>query len=295
VNTANVIAALNVMALVAIMLSMGMAVRFEAVWAAVQSFRPLVLGLLANYLLVPLFTLGLLLVFQANPMVSVGFFILAVCPGAPVGPPITAVARGDVPWAIGMMLILAVLSPIVSPALLSVFLPRIAPESDLHIDALAIARVLLISQMLPLALGLGIHHGAPRLTERIVKPLNLFANMLLVCVVGLIVATHYETLAAIRVRGWTGMTLLLLASLVIGWFCGGRDVGTRKALAATTATRNAAVGLLIVMRSFADTPAVTAVVAYGLLSILGTLGCTLLFTRLTRIEAKNPTPRNSAG
>ena len=52
-------------------------------------------------------------------MVSVGFLILASCPGAPVGPPITAIARGDVPWALGMMLILAGLSALLTPALLS--------------------------------------------------------------------------------------------------------------------------------------------------------------------------------
>ena len=86
----------------------------------------LLLGLFANYVLVPAVTFGLLCVFQANPMVSVGFFILAACPGAPVGPPITAIAKGDVPWSIGMMLILAVLSAILSPALLSVLL---APDS----------------------------------------------------------------------------------------------------------------------------------------------------------------------
>ena len=55
-------------------------------------------------------------------MVSVGFLVLAVCPGAPVGPPITAVARGECALAIGMMVILAGLSALLSPALLSVLL-----------------------------------------------------------------------------------------------------------------------------------------------------------------------------
>ncbi|MBV8230607.1 MAG: hypothetical protein JO329_11540, partial [Planctomycetaceae bacterium] len=81
--------------------------------------------------------------------------------------------------------------------------------------------------------------------------------------------------------------LLLLASLGIGWFCGGPDLATRKALAATTATRNAAVGLVIARSNFAGTPAVTAVVAYGLISTVGALGCALLFGQFTAIESKN--------
>lgn len=46
-------------------------------------------------------------------------------------------------------------------------------------------------------------------------------------------------------------------------------------MAIATATRNAAVALVIVTSNFAGTPAVTAVVAYGLFSTLGSLGCAL--------------------
>ncbi len=57
---------------------------------------------------------------------------------------------------------------------------------------------------------------------------------------------------------------------------GGPGLNTRNTLALTTANRNAALGLVIVSKNFADTPAVTAVVAYALDSILGSLGCPIL-------------------
>jgi BASS family bile acid:Na+ symporter len=262
----------NVTALVAIMLSMGLQVKWQAVRASTRPVLLVVLGLLANYVLVPAVTLGLLPLFQADPMVPAGFFILAVCPGAPIGPPVTGIARGNVPWAIGMMTILAGSSVFLSPALLSVLLAWTAPASDLRIDYFALLRTLLVAQMFPLVVGLSIHHWAERLTQWIARPIGVLANILLLVLVGLIVATQYETLAAIRLRGWTGMNFLLLASLVIGWLCGGPDVAIRKALAVTTAARNAAVGLVIVTSNFAGTPAVTAVVAYSLVSILGALG-----------------------
>jgi BASS family bile acid:Na+ symporter len=185
------------------------------------------------------------------------------------------------------MVILAGLSAVLSPALLSMLLARIAPDSDLHINYPVIVRTLLITQMLPLAVGLGIHHRAPGLTQWIAKPVSRLANVLLLALVGLIVATQHETLAAIRLGGWTGMSPLLLASLGIGWLCGGRDLATRKALAVTTATRNAAVGLVIVTSNFAATPAVTAVVAYGLVSTLGAVGFALLLGQFAGPEPEN--------
>lgn len=273
---------LNVIALVTIMLAMGLRVRFQEVTGSTRPFWLVALALFANYALVPAVTLVLLYIFQAESMVSVGFVILAVCPGAPVGPPITARARGNVPWAIGMMVILAGSSALISPVLLGSLLAWIAPQADLHIDSLVIMRTLLVTQMLPLALGLAIHHWLPAATSRIVKPLQLLGNVFLLALIVAIVATQYHTLAAIRIRGWIGMTLLLLASLAIGWFCAGPDAGIRKALAITTAARNAAVGLIIVNGNFPDTPAVTAVVAYGLITIVGALAFGTLIGRFDR-------------
>lgn len=133
-------------------------------------------------------------------------------------------------------------------------------------------------------LGLVFHHAVPRCTRLVAKPVGLLANVLLLALVGAIVVTQYGMLAAIRPRGWLGMGLLLMASLGLGWSCGGPDLASRKALAMTTATRNIAVGLVIVARDLAGTPAVTAVVAYGLVSIVGALGCAVLLGRLGAVE-----------
>lgn len=273
------IRSLNVVALMTMMLSIGLTVTYEQVAATARRPRLVARALAANFVLVPLVTVGLLAGFQAIPLVSAGFLILAVCPGAPVGPTLTAIAKGDVAAATGLMVILAGSSAVLSPALLGVLLGRIAPEGDLHADYPAIVQTLLITQLLPLALGLGVHCWAPGLTQRIVKPAGVLANVLLLALVGLILAVQHETLAVVRFQGWAGMTLLLLASLGIGWICGGADVGARKAMATTTATRNVALGLVIVGSDFAGTPAVTAVVAYGLVSLIGGLGSALLLGR----------------
>jgi BASS family bile acid:Na+ symporter len=285
-NASSLIAILNATALVTMMLAMGLRVGGKALLASARPAHRLILGLIANYALVPAVTLGLLRLFRSDPLVAVGFLILASSPGAPVGPPITAIARGDVAWAVGMMLVLAGLSALLTPALLGLLLPWVAPTTDLHVNYPGIVRILLVTQLLPLALGLAFHHLSPGWTPRVEKPLGLLANVLLLALVGAIVATQYGMLAAIRTRAWLGMGLLLLASLGLGWSCGGPDFASRKALALTTATRNVAVGLVIVASDFSNTPAVTAVVAYGLVSILGSLGCALLMGRLGAIESE---------
>ncbi len=157
----------------------------------------------------------------------------------------------------------------------------IVPASELTFDYLGIVKILLVTQLLPLGIGLALHEWTPEFAEKVVKPLSLLANLLLLALVGLILSEQFETLRAIRPLAWLGMLILLLASLIIGWCCGGSDCGARRALAVTTGVRNAAVGLAIATTNFARTPAVTAVVAYAFVAIFGTLAFAVVVGKLT--------------
>jgi BASS family bile acid:Na+ symporter len=278
-DTASLVKGLNVIALVAIMLSIGLKVGCQQIVASARDIRLVAASILANFVLVPLVTAGILYCFQAPPLVSAGFLILAVCPGAPVVPPFTGIAKGDVALATGLMAILAALSALLAPVLLTLLLSWRSPESELRVSFLDISKMLLVTQLAPLGVGLWFHAQAPKLTRSLVQPITLLANLLLVGVVGLILATQYQTLLAFHLRGWIGMMLLLAATLGIGWLCGGPSQVTRRTLTVTTGVRNAAVGLVIVSANFAGTAAVTAVVAYALVSIFGTLACAFLFRR----------------
>lgn len=265
---------LTVVGLAAMMLSVGLNVTIEEVIVSIRRWRTTILGLVGNFVLVPAATIGLLWLFAPDPMVAVGFLIPAVCPGAPVGPPFAAIAKGNVPYAVGQMVLLSGSSAVLSPLLLGLFLGWLLPSSDLHVDFAAIVRTLLVAQLLPLGVGLAIHRQA-QWAHRAAKPVALFANLLLLGAIGLMLARQHELLGAIRLGGWIGMLLLLVVTLAIGWLSGGSGVEVRKASALTTAARNAALALVIVSGNFAETAAVTAVVAYAFVSIFGSLGCAL--------------------
>lgn len=282
---------LTSVALIVTMLAIGLRVRWSEVALAAKQVRLVALACLANFVLVPAATAALLWLFHSEPMVAAGFLILAACPGAPVGPLFASIAKADVPTAIGLMVILAGLSAILSPLLLASLLGYFCPQSDVQVNYFSIVQTLLVTQMLPLAIGLGLHEYLPRKAAWIVTPLNSLANLLLLAVTTLIIATQWETLASIRPRGWFGMLLLLAASLAIGWICGGPRQTTRATVAVTTAARNAAVGLVIVANSFAGTAAATAVVAYAVVSVFGTLGCAALYGAW--VSARGSTPGNA--
>jgi BASS family bile acid:Na+ symporter len=75
------------------MVAVGLGVSLAELARVCRECRPVARALLANYVGVPTVAVGLLLLLHAHPMVAAGFLILASCPGAPFGPPITAIAR----------------------------------------------------------------------------------------------------------------------------------------------------------------------------------------------------------
>jgi BASS family bile acid:Na+ symporter len=109
-----------------------------------------------------------------------------------------------------------------------------------------------------------------------------------VSVVVLVLVREHESLASIRPRGWIAMALLLASTIAIGWIFGGPARVTRRALAVTTGVRNAAVALVIVSGDFAGTAAVTAVVAYALVSIFATLGYAFLLAAAPESDGVRP-------
>jgi BASS family bile acid:Na+ symporter len=250
------------------MVAIGLGVTFGEVVGVARDWRLMVRAAGANYLGVPAAAVGLLLLFEAQPLVAAGFLIAAVCPGAPYGPPFTSLARGNVVVAVGLMVLLAGSSALAAPLLLQVLLPVVAENEPLQVDAVKMVTTLLFSQLLPLCLGLALRQWRPAWADRLKKPANVLSMLLNLSLLGTILVVQFDMLTAIPWRAFGGMFLLLLATLTIGWLLGGPGAESRKTLAIATAVRNAGVSLVIVSSSFAGTPAVTATTAYALFQTL---------------------------
>jgi BASS family bile acid:Na+ symporter len=212
-------------------------------------------------------------------MVAAGFLILAVCPGAPFGPPLTAIAKGNVPVAVGLMVLLAGSSAFVAPPLLRMLLPWVVGDQPVQLDAVKMVVTLLATQFLPLAAGMAMRHWRPGLASWLQPPATLLSKVLNLLVIGVIVVVQFPMLAQVRLIGFVGMLALLAISLAAGWLLGGPGGDNRKAMALTTSLRNAGVGLVFASSSFPGTPALTAVIAYALIEILGSLILALGWSR----------------
>jgi len=222
-------------------------------------------ALLANYVLVPAAALGLLLLFHASPIVAAGFLVVTVCPGAPYAPPFTAMAKGQVNVAVGLMVLLAASSAVVAPLLLGFLLPIIAGETTVKINVLKMIVTLLGAQLLPLGLGIWIRNSYPAFAEKLEKPARALSLALNLVLLTLIIVAQFQTLAEIHATGYFGMLCMVFATLVAGRVVTRRgEESITRSMVLTTSVRNVGVGLVIATTSFPGTAAVTSATAYAI-------------------------------
>jgi BASS family bile acid:Na+ symporter len=138
----------------------------------------------------------------------------------------------------------------------------------------------LVTQLAPLCLGLGIRHWLPGLANKLQAPANRLSAILNLATFGMVLVVYFPLLTEIRLRGYVGMLVLLVTSWATGWLLGGPGSENRKALALTTSLRNVGVGLVIATGNFGGTAAVTAVLAYRIIEIVGSLLLALAWGRL---------------
>jgi BASS family bile acid:Na+ symporter len=272
-----------------LMLAIGMGATFGEVAGVARDWRLVVRATLANYLGVPALAVGLLLLFQTAPLIAAGFLIAAVCPGAPYGPPFTALARGNKAISVGLMVVLAVPSALLAPLLLYLllpllqrFLPAVSSEGQpVAVPALKVAATLLIAQFLPLCLGLAVRHWRPSLAKAMERPANRLSIVLNLLTLGLILYAQRDTLMDVPLRAYGGMLLLVAGSALIGWLLGGPGSANRTAMVMATAVRNVGVALVIATGSFAaGSDAVTATTVFALFQTLLMALAALIWGRL---------------
>jgi BASS family bile acid:Na+ symporter len=284
----NLIAAIT---LIEMMLTIGMCASIGEVTGVTKDWRLLVRAAIANYVIVPIAAVVLLLLFKAHPMVAIGFLIAAVCPGAPFGPPFTARAGGNVVTAVGLMIVLAGSSALLAPLLLRALIPITSGSQAVSLNAGKMIAVLLGAQLLPLCIGLGVRRLLPALSTKSQQPMSTLSTVLNLVTFGLIVFVQFRMLMQIRLMAYVGMLALVVAAIVAGWALGGPGLQNRTAMAMVTSVRNVGVSTVVATSSFGGTPAVTATAAFAVFQTIIVALIATIWGRLT--QTANPVAAGS--
>src|SRR5271166_2964443 len=146
------------------MLAMGAGLTISQILEPLRNARLVVLALLANFVLMPIGALALAKVLWLDEPFGVGLLLLGCAAGAPFLPKLAELAKGNLAFAVGAMVLLMVVTVGYLPVVLPLLLPGVT------VDPWQIARSLVLLMLLPLAAGLALksyYEGFATQTKRV--------------------------------------------------------------------------------------------------------------------------------
>lgn len=252
-----------VMFVVGSMLSLGLGLTINQILDPLKNVWFVVLALVANFVLVPALGWAIAEVFQLDDSLTTGLIIVAAVAGAPFLPKLVQMAKGDVPSAVALMVLIMVVTIAYAP----IVIPMLVPGAS--VDAWAIAEPLLVMMLLPLAIGLFVKARWQAVADEIIGPVAQISNIGLVGVVVLLVALNFSSvMSLIGTRGILAAILFTVGAFLIGWFVSEKGRSARSVMGLGTGQRNLAAAMTVATANFASDPNVTAMVVVTALIII---------------------------
>ena len=247
------------------MLAMGTGLTVAEILAALRNHRLIAFALLTNFVLMPLVALVLARALWLDEPLAVGLLLLGSSAGAPFLPKLSQLSRGNLPFAVGAMVLLM----IITIGFLPIVLPLLLPE--VTVNPTQIAQSLVILMLLPLGAGLFVKARLARLAAQVKPYLDWLSTVSLVLLIVLISIVNFDKVVQVfGTRGILAGLLFIAFGCLVGWLFGGPGDDTRRVLALGTGQRNIAAALVVGSQSFTD-PGVTVMVVVVAITGLVTL------------------------
>ncbi|WP_429425247.1 bile acid:sodium symporter family protein [Nocardia sp. GAS34] len=255
-------------------LSVGLGLTVGQILAPLGNVRLVVLSLAANFVVAPLVALGLWWALGLEQPLGVGLLVCGLAAGAPFLIKLAEFAKADLAFAVGLMVLLMVITVGFVPLVLPFFVKGTA------VNPARIAASLVVLMLIPLAAGLALRARRQAAAGRIRPVLGRISTVSMILVVVLTLAGHFTSV--LSVFGTFGILAAVVYTVTctgIGWFVGGPGAGTRGVLALGTAQRNTAAAFVVAGQNFHDPKVVVMITVVLIVDFLLLLPLARLLAR----------------
>lgn len=235
----------------ATMFALGVVLHPEELRDTLTRPKAIALGVAAQYTIMPALGFAAATLSGLPPALALGFIVVACAPGAMASNVIVYLAGGAVAYSIALTTVATVLSPLVTPVLV-----KWLGSVYLNIPFWPMMQTILLTTVLPLALGLGVRRllqrrrGSLRFAEQLAPAV---ATLAIVLICSYAVAANNARLASVGATLLTVVVIVNALGYLLGWQAArlfGFDVRHRLTLAIEVGMQNAGLGVVLALKHF---------------------------------------------
>lgn len=242
-------------------LAVGLNLTVPQILDPLRNGRLVALSLLANFVAAPVVAIGLARVFGLEEPLGIGLLLVGLAGGAPFLLKLAELAKGNMAFAVGLMVVLMVITVGYMPLVLPLLLEGVS------VNPVNIAKSLILLMLIPLAVGLALRAWSPPVAARLRGFVVPVSSISMIFVVVLTTAGHFGSMMSIL--GSLGILAALIFVAIcfgIGLILGGPGSDTRGVLSLGTAQRNTAAALVVAGQNFSDPKVVVMITVVMIVS-----------------------------
>jgi len=251
-----------------------------------------VVGLLAQFVLLPGLTFWMTYLLNLTPSLSLGMILIASCPGGNLSNFLTHLAGGTTVLSVTMTAFSTVLAIVMTPLNLA-FWGGLRPDTanilqSVHLDAWDMLSAIAMILGVPLVLGMSFAAHFPRAAQKLHQPMKLFAILFFILFVAFVFSRNYDLF--LQWIGWIALAVTAqnAMALAVGYsaaWATGLCKADRRALAIEVGIQNSALGLTLVFSFFNGLGGMALIAGWwGIWHIVTGLPLALIWSR-----SSNPT------
>lgn len=226
-------------------------------------------GLFSQWIVLPVFTLILIMIADPPPSIALGLVLVAACPGGNVSNYATNLANGNTALSVTLTSIVTLFSIVVTPLSFWICAQMVPDTADIlkkiNLDPASVMMTIVQLIVIPLAIGLLLGHRFPKLVSYVRKPVKVFSMVIFLAIIAGAVLSNRENI----VKYIDLVFLLVLVHNGIAYVLGyqvarlGRLTRAHaRAISIETGIQNSGLGLILIFNFFPGIGGMTLVAAW---------------------------------
>ncbi|PIB37211.1 symporter [Reichenbachiella sp. 5M10] len=165
-----------------IMFGVALELKFQSFKLLFKTPKPILIGLLAQLLLLPGLTYLLVVITQPSPSMALGMMLVAACPGGNVSNFYSSLSNANVALSVSLTAITSLVSFIVTPLSFTFWAGLYNPTANIleqvRLDLGEVIVTVIIILVIPLIAGMTFRKKYPLTTQKIYKPIKKLSIVL---------------------------------------------------------------------------------------------------------------------
>lgn len=258
-------------ALAIIMAGMGMTLTVENFRRVIVYPRAMVVGTVAQILLIPLLAFGLVELFDLSPAIAVGLIIIAACPGGTTSNVFTFLAKGNLALSITLTVLASLITIMTIPLFTNLALDlytQVDVSEPLRLPVVRTIITLSLIIIIPVALGMFIRSRKQALAERAERYVSLFGLLVLAALIVVIVYQTRDQILALLAQAGPSTLALNIGGIALGFLSGYLSGISREdalTIAVEVGIKNGTIGLLVTLTLLESAEMAIPSAVYGVL------------------------------